>query len=328
MANLSEISTIPVVHHKISEKVNVLVDGVYDSAPILIIRDLGSGNYFNKLTKAFEEYSSTSYFAGNYGITLNKLYDTGVYNASLSTLPPDRQALLFYYNNLVFSDAVGGIASSDAIDETTAEYLGTPFYATEDGDYYIEFSLTGGSSDTVFAEVTVNGTDVANTSVQLDPPGTTTSYRFNLASLETSDVVRVKAWASSDPEASSDQPEVDDIKVYRLSYERHVFGGEVNATSVSTCTIYGTLLDVAGNPMQGQKVEVYLNRAGYFTHKAGLVGYAVSALTNESGYWQIPVIVGLDITISVPVIGFTQSGFVPSLASVELTSETLLKYKP
>jgi hypothetical protein len=76
-----------------------------------------------------------------------------------------------------------------------------------------------------------------------------------------------------------------------------------------------------------QKVEVYLNRAGYFTHKAGLVGYAATTISDESGYWELPIIVGLDVTINVPIVGFSQSGFVPPLSSVELTPETLLKYK-
>lgn len=325
MANLGDISTLPVVNHRISEKVSVLLEGVYSSAPILIVRDLDTGYFFNKSTKAFEDYSLTTYQAGNYGFTLNKLYDTGIYQTSLSTLPSERQSLLFIYNNLVFTDVDGGTASSSAIQESLADYLGDPFYAQNDGDHFIEFSLTGGSNETVFAEVTVNGTDVANTLVQLDPPGSLTSYRFLLTDLETSDVVRIKAWEDG---SILNLPSVTNIKVYKSSYERHVFGGEANATSVSTCTIYGTLLDVSGKPIPGQKVEVYLNKAGYFTHKSGLVGYASTALTNEVGYWEIPIINGLDITLNIPVIGFTQSGYVPNLPSVELTSETLLKYKP
>lgn len=325
MANLGDISTLPVVNHRISEKVSVLIDGVYDTAPVLTIRDIDTGYFFNKSTKAFEEYSFSTYQAGNYGFTLNKLYDTGIYQTSLSTLPADRQSLLFIYNNLVFTDETGGTASASAIEESQADYLGNPFYVQYDGDYFIEFSLTGGANETVFAEVTVNGTDVANTLVQLDPPGSVTSYRFPLTELETSDVVRIKAWEDG---SILNLPSVTNIKIYKNSYEKHVFGGEANATSVTTCTIYGTLLDVSGKPMAGQKVEVYLNKAGYFTHKAGLVGYATTALTNEVGYWEIPIITGLNITLNIPIIGFTQSGYVPALPSVELTSETLLKYKP
>lgn len=112
------------------------------------------------------------------------------------------------------------------------------------------------------------------------------------------------------------------------TYERHVFGGRDKADEPDMCVIYGTLRDVSNRPLVGQKVEAYLNRAGYFTHKAGLIGYAATVLTDESGYFEIPLIQKLDVTINVPVIGFTQRGFVPTLSSVELSTETLLSYLP
>ena len=111
-------------------------------------------------------------------------------------------------------------------------------------------------------------------------------------------------------------------------YERHLYGGRERSDEPAMCTIYGTLRDVSNRPMPGEKVEVYLNRAGYFTHKSGLVGYATTVLTNESGYFEVPVIQGLNITLNVPVIGFTQRGYVPTISSVELTTDTLLTYSP
>lgn len=131
----------------------------------------------------------------------------------------------------------------------------------------------------------------------------------------------------------------DSIFVYRYfdvdgqganveEYERHVFGERDVNSKPNTCKIYGTLRDVSGSPLSGQKVEAYLNRAGYFTHKAGLVGYAATVLTDEAGYFEIPLVQGLDVTINVPIIGFTQRGFVPRVNSIELTTSTLLNYEP
>jgi len=111
-------------------------------------------------------------------------------------------------------------------------------------------------------------------------------------------------------------------------YERHVFGGRTLADEPNTCKIFGTLRDVSNKPLAGQKVEAYLNRAGYFTHKAGLIGYATTVLTDESGYFELPLIQGLNVTISAPIIGFTQRGFVPTISSVELSPSTLLSYAP
>lgn len=112
------------------------------------------------------------------------------------------------------------------------------------------------------------------------------------------------------------------------SFERHVFGGVDFTDSPSTCLVFGTLIDVSGNPLSGQKVEAYLNRAGYFSHKAGLIGYAATTLTDESGYFALPLIRGIDVTINVPVTGFSTRGYVPNSTSVELTSQALLSYQP
>lgn len=112
------------------------------------------------------------------------------------------------------------------------------------------------------------------------------------------------------------------------TWERHVFGGASTTTSPSLCRVYGTLKDVSGRPLVGEKVEAYLNRAGFFVHKAGLIGYASTTLTDQTGYFELPLITGLDVTINVPIIGFTQRGFVPNVAQVELTTQALLSYQP
>lgn len=322
------IDTIPVVNHKVGELVSILLNGAHRESPKLVIRNISNGYYFNKQTKEFEEFSQVSQNGNQYDFSFGKLYDTGVYSLNISTLPPERQRLLFSFYSISFTDD-GGTASSSAVSEMTAEVVSGPFEIVNSGNYEINFSLTGGSTDVVFAEILVNGEDYPATSVSVSPPGTEKNFKFFLENLIAGDEVEIKAWSvpSSIPgNVSVNQPIVSDVVLYKISYEKHVFGGPENASQPQICTIYGTLLDVSGKPLTGQKVEVYLNRAGYFTHKAGLVGYAATAISDESGYWELPIIVGLDVTINVPIVGFSQSGFVPPISSVELSPETLLRY--
>jgi len=113
-----------------------------------------------------------------------------------------------------------------------------------------------------------------------------------------------------------------------VTWERHIFGGTEVINSPSRCIIYGTLLDVSGAPISNQPVKADLNRAGYFVSKSGIIGEAASTLTDETGYFELPLVTGLDVTINIPIIGFSVKGYVPSVASVELTSQALLSYVP
>lgn len=130
--------------------------------------------------------------------------------------------------------------------------------------------------------------------------------------------------------ASSTEEFIDipDVSTFEYFFERHLFGGAPTTVEPSLCKVFGTLKDVSGKPLSGQKIEAYLNRAGFFTHKAGLIGYASTTVTDDSGYFELPLVVGLDVTINVPIVGFTTRGFVPNLPSVELTTQTLLSYQP
>jgi hypothetical protein len=318
-----KIESIPVIKHKVGEKVMLLSGGSYPENPRVTIQRISDNYYFNKASKLFEEFSSINSESGNYIFTMNKLYNTGVYQLPFVTLPSTRQSLLFTIKTLSEYNLNGITASDNAISEATAEDLFVT-EVPEPGSYEISFSLAGGVGNSVSAEVVINGTDVANTLVSIPDPGTVQTFYFQLNNLFSGDEVKIKAWASG----AASPPTISNAKLYRLSYERHVFGEEDNSYGPPTTLLYGTLLDVSGRPISGQKVEVYLNKAGYFTHKAGVVGYASSTITNESGYWELPVMIGIDITISIPVVGFIQSGYVPPVASVELNSETLLRYRP
>jgi hypothetical protein len=318
-----KIESIPVVKHKVGEKVLLLSGGSYPENPRVTVQRISDNYYFNKTSKLFEEFSSVNSESGNYFFTMNKFYNTGVYQLPLVTLPSTRQSLLFTIKTLSEYNLDGVTASDSAISEATAEDLFVT-EVPEPGSYEISFSLSGGIGNSVSAEVVVNGTDVSSTLVSVPAPGTVKVFSFQLNNLLSEDEIKIKAWASG----VTSPPSLSNVKLYRLSYERHVFGEEDNSYGPPTTLIYGTLLDVSGRPIPGQKVEVYLNKSGYFTHKAGIVGYASSTLTNESGYWELPVMIGIDITISIPVVGFIQSGYVPPVASVELNSETLLRYRP
>jgi len=106
-----------------------------------------------------------------------------------------------------------------------------------------------------------------------------------------------------------------------LEYEIHTVG---DMASTPSCRIYGYLRDVSGAPMSGQVVEAMLNR-GYFPHKSGTANTRLSTITDESGYFELALMPGLDVTISIPAIGYVQRGVVPNTGSVEFNSDTLLR---
>lgn len=130
------------------------------------------------------------------------------------------------------------------------------------------------------------------------------------------------------PQALPEDPLAIDETSIVTFYERHLFGGAPSVAEPSLCKVFGTLKDVSGKPLAGQKIEAYLNRAGFFTHKAGLIGYAATALTDETGYFELPLVVGLDVTVNVPIVGFSTRGFVPNVSEVELSTQSLLSYQP
>lgn len=108
------------------------------------------------------------------------------------------------------------------------------------------------------------------------------------------------------------------------TYELHTFGSVQMIYEPARCLIFGTLRDVSGAPVSGQRVEAVLNRGGYFPHKSGLIGEASSTITDDSGYFELALVPGLDIVISIPSVGFSQRGIVPPVSSIELSSNALL----
>lgn len=101
--------------------------------------------------------------------------------------------------------------------------------------------------------------------------------------------------------------------------------GEVNVTANNPmCLIFGTVITASGAPVADAKVEVLLNRTGFFTNVNGFLGRGSTVITDEAGYFEVPVVQGLNVTISIPAIGFSTRGIVPPIASLELGRVALI----
>lgn len=113
---------------------------------------------------------------------------------------------------------------------------------------------------------------------------------------------------------------IADAVVYHdaVGYEIHRFGGTDSVYEPSKCRVYGYIRDVSGAPVVGQRVDVVLSNGGYFPHKSGLISTSAYALSNSSGYFELELVHGLDVVISIPSIGFTEKGIIPPVASVEV----------
>lgn len=110
--------------------------------------------------------------------------------------------------------------------------------------------------------------------------------------------------------------------VYR---ERHLFGGMYDESNPNLCIVYGTLYDPSGRPMPNVRVEASLNRNGYFIDKVAIMGPVASAVTDDRGYFEMPLIQGINVTITVSSLAFSTTGYVPTSPSVKLSGYCLLK---
>lgn len=102
-------------------------------------------------------------------------------------------------------------------------------------------------------------------------------------------------------------------------YQMLLFGSRGATVEPDTCRVYGRVRDVSGKPVPGQRVDVLMSNGGYFPHKSGLIATSQYALTDDSGYFELKLVHGLDVVIAIPSIGFTQKGIVPPINSVEIT---------
>ena len=107
--------------------------------------------------------------------------------------------------------------------------------------------------------------------------------------------------------------------------ERHVFGGLRDKNSPKVSVLFGTIYDISGSPIRNAKIEVSLNKAGYFIDKNPIIGPMATAVSNDSGYFELPLIQGINVTITISAIGFVTNGYVPSVSVIELSPYCLLR---
>jgi len=107
--------------------------------------------------------------------------------------------------------------------------------------------------------------------------------------------------------------------------ERHLFGGFHDENRPPTCLVFGRIFDPMGNPISNARVEVAVNRDAYFVNTYSNVGPSTFTVTDASGYFELPLVKGLQVTINLPAIGFVTNGYVPNLEAVELSHNCLVK---
>lgn len=110
-----------------------------------------------------------------------------------------------------------------------------------------------------------------------------------------------------------------------LLFERHTFGGFTELSKPGLCVIFGTLYDPSGNPLVGTKIDAALNKSGYYIDKHPIISPAITTVTDERGYFELPLIQGINVTISIPATGFTTRGYVPKQSNLELSGYCLVR---
>lgn len=109
-----------------------------------------------------------------------------------------------------------------------------------------------------------------------------------------------------------------------LQSERHTFGGFHDANVPNKCILFGNIMNPSGQPLSNAKVEALLNKSGYFIDKHPLLGPVAGTYTDENGYFELPLLRGISVTVNIPSTSFTTSGYVPNLPSIELSPYCLL----
>jgi hypothetical protein len=112
---------------------------------------------------------------------------------------------------------------------------------------------------------------------------------------------------------------IDPQNLNIIGRERHLYGGYFDPTSSPLCVVYGTVINPSGKPMEGVRVDAFINRGGYFVDKHPIVGPETSAITDGLGYFEMPLLQGISVTVTISELGFKSSGFVPKISSLELT---------
>lgn len=108
-----------------------------------------------------------------------------------------------------------------------------------------------------------------------------------------------------------------------VGMERHLFGGFFDEGRPGLCIVFGRIYDPSGRPIPNARVEVAVNRDAYFVSTYSNVGPSTFTVTNEAGYFELPLVKNIQVTINIPAIGFVTTGYVPNKEAVELASNCL-----
>lgn len=120
------------------------------------------------------------------------------------------------------------------------------------------------------------------------------------------------------------QPDIDG-NYTPFAHERHLFGGFRDKDTPKLCVVYGTIYDPTGAAVKGARIDATLNRQGMFIDKTPMVSPTAYAVTDDAGYFELPLMQGINVSINIPAIGFCTNGYVPMYSSVKLSPYCLLR---
>ena len=109
-----------------------------------------------------------------------------------------------------------------------------------------------------------------------------------------------------------------------VTYERHMFGQPYTNSTAATCKLFGYLKTVDGRPLYNARIDVHVLRDSYLKDYMSSVGNAFYALSDETGYFELDLVQGINVLITVPMLGMNVQGRVPASPTLELSTTCLL----
>lgn len=100
--------------------------------------------------------------------------------------------------------------------------------------------------------------------------------------------------------------------------ERHVWGGYFDPTLAHTCLIYGRLRGLDGKALKRSIVQVVFDPRGFFNKKQSALIENLTATTDDTGYFELRLLQGAEVTLVAPALNQSVSGKVPNKTSIEI----------
>ena len=98
-----------------------------------------------------------------------------------------------------------------------------------------------------------------------------------------------------------------------------VYGPLARATTLGLCSVQGTILDMNGNPIQNVLVQATLLPVFSDTLGRAVESNEVRAYTNESGDFDLPLVIGITVRFTVESVGYDRRFVVPDQPSANFT---------